>query len=167
MSGGEVVGEPIDSTQRKNPRIRMRRVRSVSESLLSIVLVLESLLVFFVTLTVYALNLLPAEPTLIAGGVLFGLILGVSRSLRSRWARWLAWVIQAVLIASGVLVPLMFIIGTGFVALYSYCFVTGRRLDRRNARFAAAEDAAAPSNTDADANAATDPASDLNPKEKP
>ncbi|MBC7517610.1 MAG: DUF4233 domain-containing protein [Microbacteriaceae bacterium] len=138
-----VVGdEPDDSAKTKSPRIRMRRERSVSESLLSIVLVLESLLVFFVTLTVYALSLLPALPTLVAGGALFVVILGVSRSLRSRWARWVAWTVQAILIASGVLLPLMFIIGTGFVALYSYCFVTGRRLDRRNARFTAAEEEA-------------------------
>lgn len=160
VSDGEDTGESTDPAKVKTPRVRTRRVRSVSESLLSIVLVLESLLVFFATLTNFTLDPARDLSTLVGGGVLFGVTLGVSRSLRSRWARWLAWIIQLALIASGILVPLMFIIGTGFVALFTYCFVIGRRLDQRNARFAAAEDEASEQNTEPDA-------SRPNPKETP
>jgi len=45
-------------------------------------------------------------------------------------------VLQAALIALGFLLPLMFFIGLGFLALWVYCFVTGRRLDARNRQLA-------------------------------
>ena len=40
---------------------------------------------------------------------------------------------QIVIILTGLLEPLMFGIGAIFVALWTYCFITGRRLDTRNA----------------------------------
>ncbi|MCU1546988.1 MAG: hypothetical protein JWP30_2088, partial [Homoserinimonas sp.] len=49
---------------------KARRERSVTEILLSIVLVLEALLVFFVMLAVFGLDLLPV-------GVTFGVGLGL------------------------------------------------------------------------------------------
>ncbi len=113
---------------------RVRRERSASDSLLSIVLVLESLLVFFLTLVVYSLRVLDAVPTFVGGGILFLLYLLGSRLTRYDIGLWLGFVLQAVIIATGVLVPVMYVIGAGFAALYVYCYITGRRLDRRNGR---------------------------------
>jgi len=111
---------------------RPRRQRGALESLLSIVLVLESLVVFFLALAVFGLDLLDPVPALVGGGAILVVTLLLSRVQNRAWGRALAWVLQAVLIALGVLVPLMYVIGTGFAALFVYCFVTGRRLDRRN-----------------------------------
>lgn len=112
---------------------RVRRARSATESLLSVTLVLESLLVFFVTLVVYSLSGLEPATVFTAGGALFLITLLTSRVLAKRWGLAIGWAIQAVLILSGILVPLMWFIGTGFTALWIFCFVTGQRLDRRNA----------------------------------
>lgn len=115
---------------------RAPRRRSATESLLSIVLVLEALLVFFLALVVFALDILPPALAFGGGAALFAAMLVVGRLLRHPWGLWLGWALQAIIIAAGFLVPLMFGIGAGFAALWTYCFVTGKRLDRRNANLA-------------------------------
>lgn len=112
---------------------RTRRVRSATESLLSIVLVLEAFLVFFATLVVYSLGILEPAPAFLGGAALLVLLLIAGSLQRSQWGQGLGGILQAVIIASGVLVPWMYVIGAGFAALWVYCFVTGRRLDRGNA----------------------------------
>lgn len=113
----------------------MKRRRGAVESLLSIVLVLESLLVFFLALAVFALDILPPAVAFGAGAALFLALVATSRLVRHSWGVWIGWVLQVALIATGFLEPFMFLIGAGFAALWIYCFVTGTRLDRRNARF--------------------------------
>ena len=114
--------------------VTTRRPRSATESLLSIALLLEAVLVFFVTLTVFGLRALPAGVAFAAGATLFLVLLIDSRLVRYPFGIWLGWLLQAVLIAAGVLVSLMYFIGAIFLAIWIYCFVTGRRLDRRNAQ---------------------------------
>lgn len=112
---------------------RSRRVRSVSETLLSIVLGLEAALVFFIALTVFGLDLL-SPLVAFGGGVAFIVVLVVTAaSLRFAWGVWLGWVLQAALLALGFLLPALFVSGAVFVAIWVYCFVMGRRIDRRNA----------------------------------
>lgn len=109
------------------------RRRSATESLLSIVLVLEALLVFFLTLVVFALDALPPAAAFLGGGALFLVLIALGRAMRYEWAVWAGWLMQVVIILTGLLEPLMFGIGAIFVALWTYCFITGRRLDRKNA----------------------------------
>lgn len=108
-----------------------RRVRSTSESLLSIVLVLEAMLVFFVSLTVFGLEVLPAPIALGGGAVLIVILLMAGRLLRYPWGIWVGWVLQAVLIATGMLLPVMYVVGAVFVGIWVYCFVKGRQIDRQ------------------------------------
>ncbi len=110
---------------------RIRRVRTATESLLSIVLGLEAALLFFVTVTVFGLRLLPAGAAFGGGAALFVVFVFAAWAVRFRWGVWLGWLLQAALIALGFLTPLMFFIGAGFAALWVYCFVTARRLDAR------------------------------------
>lgn len=107
----------------------MKRQRSTTESLLSIVLGLEAVLMFFVTLTAFGLK--AVEPVVAfagGGGLLIALVL-TAGLLRFPWGVWLGWVMQAVLIATGILLPIMFVVATGFVAIWVYCFVKGRQID--------------------------------------
>ena len=117
-----------------NPRARrVRRTRSATESLLSIALGLEAALAFFITMAVFGLQLMPA-PVALAGGAALMVALVVTAALvRYRFGVWLGWFLQAVVLATGLVLPLMYAIGAGFVAIWIYCFVTGRRLDRRRA----------------------------------
>ena len=118
---------------------RPRRRRSATESLLSIALGLEVALVFFITMTVFGLGMLPAPVALGGGAALIVILLATIRLLRYEFGVWLGWVLQAVILATGTLIALMYLIGAGFVAIWIYCFVTGRRLDRRAATNTAEE----------------------------
>jgi len=107
----------------------MRRERTATESLLSVALLLEAVLVFFVTMTAFGLKALPPVPAFVGGAVLIALLIVTGRLVRFEWGVWLGWVLQAVLIGLGILLPVMFFIGAGFAGIWVYCFVKGRQLD--------------------------------------
>lgn len=112
---------------------RVRRERSASESLLSIALGLEAALMFFVALTAFGLRVLPA-PVALGGGLAAILALAVTAaSVRFPAGVWAGWVLQVALIATGILLPVMYGVGALFAGIWIYCFVTGRRLDRAKA----------------------------------
>jgi hypothetical protein len=116
------------------PSARPRRRRSVTESLLSIVLVLEAFVLFFASLTMFGLKVfepaLPAWFALPAGAVAILIVLATTAVLRYPWGVAIGWVLQAGLIALGILTPFMFVVGAGFALLWIYCFTRGRRIDR-------------------------------------
>ncbi len=115
------------------PRVRTRRRRGAAESLLSIVLALEAVLVFFIVLVVFGLRVLSPAVAFGGGAALVVLLVLDSRLVRWPAGAWLGWVLQAALVALGILLPLMYFVGALFLAIWIYCFVTGRRLDRRTA----------------------------------
>jgi hypothetical protein len=115
------------------PARKPRRERSVSESLLSIVLGLEAILVFFVMLTAFGLKALPPLAAFAGGGGLIVALVVAASLLRMPWGVWLGWILQAVLVATGVVLPIMYFIAAGFVAIWIYCFIKGRQLDRARA----------------------------------
>lgn len=88
---------------------------------------------FFVSLAVFRFDVLPAGVALAGGAAVIVLLLVVGRLVRFRFGVWLGWALQVGLIATGFLLPLMFFIGAGFAAIWIYCYITGTRLDRRNA----------------------------------
>ncbi len=110
-----------------------RRERSVSESLLSIVLGLEAFLVFFVTLAAFGLKVLEPVTAFVGGTALIVALVLVAGLLRFPWGVWLGWLLQAALVATGILLPVMFFIAAGFVGIWIYCFIKGRQLDRAKA----------------------------------
>jgi hypothetical protein len=116
-----------------DPARKPRRARSVSESLLSIVLGLEAILVFFVMLTAFGLKALPPLAAFVGGGGLILALMLAASLLRYPWGVWLGWLLQAVLVATGVVLPIMYFIAAGFVAIWIYCFIKGRQLDRARA----------------------------------
>ena len=106
--------------------------RTATESLLAIVLVLEAVVMFFVTITAFGLKELEPGWVFGGGGALFVLFIVTARLVRYRYGVWLGWLLQAALIATGIVMTLMYFIGAGFAALWVYCFITARRLDRKN-----------------------------------
>jgi hypothetical protein len=117
---------------------RPRRERTATESLLSIVLVLEAIVVFFVALTVFGLDQLPPGIALGGGAALMVLLAVDARMVRSPAGVWLGWVLQVVLILLGLVTPVMWFVGAGFAGLWVFCFVKGRQLDRAKAAYLAA-----------------------------
>ncbi|MDJ0335498.1 DUF4233 domain-containing protein [Salinibacterium sp. G-O1] len=120
-------------TDTNPPAPRVRRVRSTTETLLSIVLVLEAVLLFFVTLTVFGLKALPPVPAFVGGGVLIVALIVAGRLLRYPWGIWVGWALQAVLIATGIVLTAMYFVALAFVAIWIYCFVKGRQIDQQRA----------------------------------
>lgn len=111
------------------------RRRGAVESLLSIVAILEAVVVFFVTITAYGLRVLPVGVVFGGGVALFLLLVIVSRIIRHPVGLWIGCVLQVVLVLLGFLLPIMWIVGGIFAALWTYCLVKGLQLDRRNAHF--------------------------------
>jgi hypothetical protein len=109
-----------------------RRQRSLSESLLTIVLGLEAVLVFFVALTVYGLHSLPPLEAFGGGAVLVVLLALTTRIVRYPWGVWVGWVLQAALLATGILLPALYIAAGFFVAMWVFCFVRARQIERAN-----------------------------------
>ena len=112
---------------------RPRRQRSVTESLLSITLVIEAVVLFFASLVAFGLKVLepalPAWAALALGAAGIVVLLATTAVLRYRWGVALGWVWQAALIALGILLPLLYVVGAGFALLWIYCFTRGRRID--------------------------------------
>ena len=111
---------------------RPRRQRTLTESLLTIVLGLEAVLVFFVTLTVFGLHALPPLAAFVGGAALVIVLALATRILRYRWGVWIGWVLQAVLLATGLLLPALYIAAGFFVAMWIFCFVRARQIDSAN-----------------------------------
>lgn len=112
---------------------RPRRQRSLAESLLSIVLGLEAVLVFFIALTVFGLHALPPLEAFGGGAVLALLLALGTRLVRYWWGVWIGWVLQAALIATGIVLPALYIAAAFFVAMWIFCFVRARQIESAGA----------------------------------
>lgn len=123
------------------PSPRSRPPRGAAESLGSIVLVFESVIVFLGGLVVYGLQATPpgVEPWwgIVGGVVLAALMFTTARLLRHRWAIIVGWVLQGLVLLGALLVPALGIVGLIFGSMWGYATIKGASLDRRNARLAA------------------------------
>lgn len=111
--------------------------RSARRTLGSIVLGFEIIVVFLATLVIWGLALTESGPwdlqrwaILAAGGVLILALLGTIALLRFSWGYLVGWVLQALIIAAGVLNPAMFIVGALFGGMWWYGMIAGARIDR-------------------------------------
>ncbi|MDF2563291.1 MULTISPECIES: DUF4233 domain-containing protein [Microbacterium] len=124
-------------------RARERRRRGAAESLGSVVLGFESIVVFLGGLTVYGLGVLPdGIPDwwgVVAGAVLAVVMILTSGVLRHRWGIVLGWALQVILALGVFLVPALGIVALVFGGMYAYATIKGAALDRRNAARAADE----------------------------
>jgi hypothetical protein len=134
---GRRMSEPGTETAGAAPP-RRRRQRSAQESLASIILGFEVIVVFLGALVVFGLHALPPAPALIGGGIIIVLMLLAIPLLRFRIGYWIGWLVQLIVVASGLLVGMLFIVGALFTAIWVYAMVTGARLDRGTARAQAA-----------------------------
>lgn len=75
----------------------------------------------------------------VAGGVA-ALCVIAAGLVRRPWGIWLGSAVQVLLIASGVVVSMMFVVGVVFAALWVVALVLGHRIDTERAERAAAED---------------------------
>jgi hypothetical protein len=105
--------------------------RNLMRTLASIVLGVETVIVFLASLVMGGLGAVPPTVALV-GGVTLCLALVVTVSfLRYRWAYTIGWILQGVLVFMGFLNPAMLLVGAVFAGLWTYSMVRGTRIDRR------------------------------------
>ncbi|GGR25228.1 MULTISPECIES: DUF4233 domain-containing protein [Agromyces] len=122
-------------------------MNSVRRSLASIVLGFETIVVFLAALVLWGLTPpeggpfgLPAWAALVTGGViLVGLVAAIG-GLRAGWGYGVGWAIQALIILAGLVNPAMYFVGALFGGMWWYCMVTGARIDRQRAAYAAGKE---------------------------
>ncbi len=107
--------------------------RSVRQSLGSIVLAFEVIVVFLAALVAFGLKAQPGPVALIGGGAICLALVITLGLLRFKWGFVLGWVLQGVIVATGIFVPVMWLIGLIFAGMWVYCMVVGGRIDRQKA----------------------------------
>ena len=126
-----------------------KKRRSTKVMFASTVLLLEAFVMFFATLAVFGLRRELPPPAVILGvGIALCVVMIVACAFLTRpWGIGLGWILQLVLILSGIFEPAMFLVGALFAAAWWYGIRTGIRLDREageRAREQAAWEAAHP-----------------------
>lgn len=107
------------------------------------VLALEAFVVFFATLVGIGLDL--ADPALVwtVGGTGALVCLVLAGLARHRTGVILGSVVQVLLIAAGLIIPMMYVVGVIFAIIWVVALRLGGRIDMERAERAAAERAAA------------------------
>jgi hypothetical protein len=104
--------------------------RSAQSSLGQIVLGAELIVVALAALTVFGLGALPPEQALGGGAALcVFMVITIALMRKYRFAFVLGWIVQFIVVASGFLVTMLFLIGTLFTALYAYGMIQGAKVD--------------------------------------
>jgi len=103
--------------------------RSSKQTLASIVLAFESFVAFFATLAAFGLKVADA-PLVWAVGLTASILMILTPAvLRYRWGYWVGSLWQVLLIASGVLLWGMFVIGVMLAGLWIWALVAGATID--------------------------------------
>lgn len=128
----DIQPEPAPGAE-PEPHAGSARTASVRRSLGSIVLGFESIIMFLAALVTFGLKALPALPALGGGAVLCLALVACVGLLRFRWGFIVGWALQAAIVATALLVPVMLIVAALFVTLWTYCMIVGARIDREKA----------------------------------
>ena len=108
-----------------DPQARAVRAKRM---LCSSVLVAEALVVLFAVLVALRLTDVPDTVLWAGGGVIALVCFLLCGMLRAPWAYAAGGAVQVALVASGLLVPAMFVIGALFAGLWVTCLVLVRRI---------------------------------------
>ena len=113
-----------------------KKRRSTKVMFASTVLLLEAFVVFFATLAVFGLRRGEFAPALILGvGIALSVVMVLACAVLSKpWGVALGWILQLVLILTGFLEPMMFVVGILFAVAWWYGIRTGIRIDREAAQ---------------------------------
>lgn len=108
--------------------------RSTKATLGSLVLVFQSVVVFFATLVGFGLKVYP-DPA-----VIWGVGLGISVALMvfpaflgKPGTYLLGWIMQLIVLALGIWVPLMYLLGAIFLGLWTWGMIAGGTIDKARA----------------------------------
>nr|WP_035060612.1 DUF4233 domain-containing protein [Cellulomonas bogoriensis] len=104
--------------------------RSARRQFAGTILVLEAFVVLFATLVAFGLRVAPAGVVWLLGGVLLVSLVLVAGLLRWPAGYVAGSALQVPVLAVGVAVPMMFVVGAVFVVLWVVALRLGARIDR-------------------------------------
>jgi hypothetical protein len=111
----------------------MRRQRGIRESLGSIVLGFELIVLFLGTLVAWGLHAAPAGMVIGGGAALIALAIVAILTLRHRVGTWVGFAVQVLAIVAGIWVHMMFIVGAVFLAIWIYAMYSADKVERLKA----------------------------------
>lgn len=107
------------------------RNRGTKATLGSLVLVFESVVVFFATLVAFGLRAYPDPAIIWAVGLSLSVILMLFPAVLGKPASYaLGWLLQLLVLSLGIWVPLMFVVGTIFIGMWAWGMIAGGTIDR-------------------------------------
>jgi hypothetical protein len=107
-----------------------RRERGIRESLGSIVLGFELIVLFLGTLVAWGLHKAPAGIVIGGGAVLIAGAIVAILTLRRRVGVWIGFGVQVLAIVAGIWVHMMFVVGAIFLAIWIYAMYSADRVER-------------------------------------
>ena len=116
----------------------VRRKRPAKPQFTQTILILEAIVVFFATLVAYGLRIAPTSTVWLVGGGLSVLLILLSGFVSRPGGYAAGWVGQVLVLAGGIWVPMMFVVGAIFVILWWVALSLGGRIDRERAEYDAA-----------------------------
>lgn len=108
-------------------------MRSLQRSMCAAMLSLQSVVLLLTTPVMIAVGDVRTWVAVLVGVGLAVACLLVAGMLRRPWAYVLGWGIQAASVALGLVVPIMFFLGTIFLALWAAAYLMGARIDQERA----------------------------------
>ena len=110
------------------------RNRSTKATLGSLVMVFQSVVVFFATLVGFGLQVYP-DPAVIWGvGLGLSVLLMIFPAVLGKPGTYLlGWILQAVVLSLGIWVPLMYLLGAVFLAMWAWGMIAGGTIDKARA----------------------------------
>lgn len=127
--------EKETKSQREWKPGQKKKQRSIFELFTSTVLLGEAFVLAFFGLMLYGLYQHDNGLWFLIGSLVLAVLAAMaSRLVKKPAGVALGWIIQAVLIASGFLEPLGFLVGIAFALVWWYAVVKGRQIDVENIR---------------------------------
>ncbi len=110
------------------------RNRSTKATLGSLVMVFQSVVVFFATLVGFGLQVYP-DPAVIWGvGLGLSVLLMLFPAVLGKPGTYpLGWILQGVVLSLGIWVPLMYLLGAIFLGMWAWGMIAGGTIDKARA----------------------------------
>jgi hypothetical protein len=109
------------------------RSRSTQRALGSMLMAFEAFVVFFATLVAFGLDK-ENGPAIWTTGLLLAFALIITPAILGRKGSYIfGWVLQALVLLTGIQVPLMWFLGAVFICLWAWAMIAGSTIDKARA----------------------------------
>jgi len=111
----------------------MRNTKSTQRTLGSMLMAFESFVVFFATLVAFGLKVADGPTVWAVGLTLSFLLIATPAILGRKFSYYWGWFLQLAIVAIGIWVPLMYVVGGIFVCLWAWAMIAGSTIDKARA----------------------------------